>query len=601
MGFMLRSSWWGKGFFSSGDWFCIFLLLLSLALVPVSCKSEPVLLPVETPLPVEAPSTPRILPTVTLTPVARTETSGGGIADEIRSHTEKGIPSSMLRALDIIRSRDLGSSEFGRLMLAINIVVFKTVYPAIQVQLPPLDPPVTHVYSRILRENERGVYTPPQPNSNDYLEYVLPFLAYYPGAGRVIPAERYLSALPDLERAEKLNPESALAGLFLGIVYEQTGQLEKAFSQYSLIGELFSECYPAVMGLARVLETQGRRQEAVRILSDLVIRFPDNFQVKRQLAQAYYFNKDWSRAETAVAEILQNNPRDAEFVLMRAHIFVEQGLFIQAQAPLDIYATINPNNRLYLFLRARVQAEGFQNRDSALNYLRSLARSSTVQMDDEMSVYMVKLLMESSRNEDQAEGREILRRLLSVSSPSLEATSLAMDDAIRREAWNEGRPFLVRLLEQRRSARDLLAAFTLEKGQGNNAAALGYARELYERDRNNEEGIITYITALIDTGRQDEASRMIEGRLNSVSSGVQKSRYFFLRSRVRNTEELVMNDLRSSLFEDPRNLNALIAMFEIYHRRRDERRAVYYLKQALALAPDNPRLKRYEAEYASSL
>jgi len=62
-----------------------------------------------------------------------------------------------------------------------------------------------------------------------------------------------------------------------------------------------------------------------------------------------------------------------------------------------------------------------------------------------------------------------------------------------------------------------------------------------------------------------------------------------------------MNDLRSSLFEDPRNLNALIAMFEIYHRRRDERRAVYYLKQALALAPDNPRLKRYETEYAAAL
>jgi Tfp pilus assembly protein PilF len=58
-----------------------------------------------------------------------------------------------------------------------------------------------------------------------------------------------------------------------------------------------------------------------------------------------------------------------------------------------------------------------------------------------------------------------------------------------------------------------------------------------------------------------------------------------------------MNDLRSSLFEDPRNLEALIAMFEIYHRRRDERRAAYYLRQALVIAPDNPQLKRYEEEY----
>jgi hypothetical protein len=42
-------------------------------------------------------------------------------------------------------------------------------------------------------------------------------------------------------------------------------------------------------------------------------------------------------------------------------------------------------------------------------------------------------------------------------------------------------------------------------------------------------------------------------------------------------------------------------MFEIYRRRRDERRAVYYLKQALALAPDNPQLRRYETEYAALL
>jgi hypothetical protein len=42
-------------------------------------------------------------------------------------------------------------------------------------------------------------------------------------------------------------------------------------------------------------------------------------------------------------------------------------------------------------------------------------------------------------------------------------------------------------------------------------------------------------------------------------------------------------------------------MFEIYHNRREERRAVYYLRQALAIAPDNPRLKRYEREYASLL
>jgi Tfp pilus assembly protein PilF len=333
----------------------------------------------------------------------------------------------------------------------------------------------------------------------------------------------------------------------------------------------------------------------------MVIRFPDNNQVKRQLALAYYHAGDWSRAETAVAEILQRDNRAGEFVLVRAHSFVEQGLFLQAQAPLDIYASINPNNRLYLFLRARVQFEGFHNRDAALNYLRSILHSGTSGAADEAPVYALRLLMESPRPEDQAEGRELLRRFLDVPNPSLEVVSQALEDAIRREAWREARPYMTRLLEERRSPQDLLAAYTVEKEQGNNAAALSYARELYERDRTNEEGLFSYISALIDTGRQDEAARMIDSRINGLAGGALKSRYFYLRSRIRGNEELTMNDLRSSLFEDPRNLDAIILMFEIYHRRKDERRAVYYLKQALALAPDNVRLKRYEAEYAAAL
>jgi Tfp pilus assembly protein PilF len=304
-----------------------------------------------------------------------------------------------------------------------------------------------------------------------------------------------------------------------------------------------------------------------------------------------------------VDEILQRDRRDGEFVLMRAHILVEQGQLLQAQVPLDVYGGINPNNTLYLFLRARVQAEVYNNRDGALNYLRSIIRSSSAAdpLNEKAAVYAVGLLMESQRPQDQIEGRELLLKLLSVSSPSLDVVSFALRDAIRREAWREARSFLAKLLEERRSDQDLLAAYTIEKGQGNGSAALSYARELYQRDRSNDEGIIAYVSALIETGRRDEAAAMIESRrIDSVAGAVLKSRYFYLRSKTRVSEELMMNDLRSSLFEDPRNTDALIAMFEIYHNRKDERRAAYYLRQALALAPDNLRIKRYEAEYANT-
>jgi cytochrome c-type biogenesis protein CcmH/NrfG len=301
-----------------------------------------------------------------------------------------------------------------------------------------------------------------------------------------------------------------------------------------------------------------------------------------------------------VDDILQNDPRNGEFLLMKAHILIEQGNFSQANAPLDTYASINPNNRQYLFLRARQQAEGNRNRDSALNYLRSIIRTDPE--DQEAVVYAAGLLMESQRSADQEEGRTLLGRLrqTSGSSSSIEVLSLSLRDAVQRENWRDAQGHLNRILPVRRTDQDLHDAYIVERGLNSNARALTFARELYERDTAKNEYIAVYISALIDNGRREEASRLLESRLASVSAGSDKSRYFFLRSRIQN-EEAALGDLRSSLFEDPRNLDALIAMFEIYHRRREERRAVHYLRQALAISPENPRLKRYETEYASLL
>jgi Tfp pilus assembly protein PilF len=480
-------------------------------------------------------------------------------------------------------------------MTAVSVSFMQKLYPSVRTQLPQADPPQTNVYSRILREAERGNYTNPPANSTDFLEYALPFLALLSEAR----GERLIPILPDIQKAGELNPSSVLPPYFSGIIYERTGKIDEAEAEYSKAYELFSDCYPAAAGLVRIKTAKGLKEEAIQIAADLVIRYPDDLTLKQQLALAYYEAEDWSHAELAIAEVLQRDSKNSEFILMRARVLVEQGQFTQAQAPLDLYASINPSNPLYLFLRARVQAEGFRNRDAALNYLRSLLRTSNA--GDEESVYAANLLMESPRAEDQNEGRELLSRLLNKADPSPVVLNMAVQDSIRRENWQEADTHIKKLLAVRRGAQDLLSAYKTARGLGNNAAALSYARELYEKEPANEEGAVAYISALIDTGRQTEAGRMIESQLKGLPGGSLKSRYYYLLSRISTNEEAAMNDLRSSLFEDPRNLDALIAMFDIYHHRRDERRAVYYLKQALAIAPDNPQLKRYENEFAALL
>jgi tetratricopeptide (TPR) repeat protein len=494
--------------------------------------------------------------------------------------------------MELIQSRNLAATEFGRVMYGVNVSIIKRVYPADADALPPPDLPQTHVYAKILREADRGNYTPPPAGSTDYLEYTLPFLALL----NETRPERLLPVAPYLEKAQGLRPDSVLAPYFLGLIHERTGNLERANAAFTQAGNISAECYPAVMGLARVMNAAGKGTAAIRLLLELAARYPGNTSIKRQLAIDWYEAGDWDLAGPAINGLLQQDHRNGELILMKAHILAEQGQYMQAQANLDLYSSFNPITRHYLLLRAKVQDEGFRNRDLALEFLRALLRAFPD--DEEALIYSAHLLLESPDSAGQNEGREILRRLLAGGSVSLEVQVLGLQDAINRESWPEARLFLMRLLAERRSARDLYSAYIVERGLGNNARALQYARELYDRDTTGDDGIAAYVSALIDSGRREEASRMIEGRLAALTGGIAKGRYYYLRSRLRANEEQTLTDLRSSLFEDPRNFNALVAMFEIYHKRKDERRAVYYLKQALAIAPDNLRLKRYEDEYA---
>ncbi|MCL2209343.1 MAG: tetratricopeptide repeat protein [Treponema sp.] len=517
------------------------------------------------------------------------------LSDEIRSLTETGKLSSMLAAIELIRSRELNNSEFGRVMTGINILLIGFIYPDSPARLPVIDLPQTHSYTRIIREAEKGNYANPSANSSDFFEHILPFLAIKVEDRSNIQT----NALRDLAKAGELRPASVLPVYFQGVIHENSGHASLADFYYRKAYSLSDECYPALAGIARISKLQGNTAEAVNILSDLIIRYPDSIDLKRQLALTYFDNNEWSRAQQMVDDILLSDPRDGELLLMKTRIHIEQSQFPQANTVLDTYASINTNNRDYLFYRARVQAEGFRNRDSAINYMRSILRTN--ENDTEAMMYAARLLMESPRSSDQQEGRELLTRLRRISGSSFEVVNLSLQDAIRRENWEEAQGFLSFILGNRRTPADLINAYYVERGLRNNARALSFARELYELNQANVEYASIYISALIDNGRRDEASRMISSALNSPGSGIVRGRLYYLRSRLQINEEEALSDLRSSIFEDPRNLDAIIAMFDIYHRRREERRAVYYLRQALAIAPDNLYLKRFEAEYGSLL
>jgi thioredoxin-like negative regulator of GroEL len=562
---------------------CVFMLLLSVS----ACESNPDT--VETPIQLNGPE-----PTSSPVPQS-TAAPTGGISGEIRQLIELGTPSSLFRALDVIRSRDLGQTEYGRVMSAVAVRFIQFIYPDIRSQLPPVDPPASHSYTRILLDIERGAYAPPSSESTDYIEHVLPFLSLYTEQR----GERILAAEPDLAKAASLSKSSVLDPFFRGLSAERLGRMEAAESFYNEALRRSQECYPAVLGIARIRQAAGKLQEALALLSALLPRYPDSLLIKQEIATLHYLNRDWPKALASIAEILQQDSRNSRFLLMRAHVLVETSQYLQAQPLLDLLAATHANDRLYLLLRAKVQAEGLQNRESAIAYLRSIERQYPG--DVEGRAYLAKLLAASSNRAEAEEGRALMASLLELYPSDVLLLDSALQGSLRVGAWKTAQTWVERLLQLRRSEADLQAAVRIYTNLQAYSKAFPLALELWQKNPQSWEYAAIYAQALLDNGRTEEASSFITTQLNQAASAQAKSRFFFLRSKLAVTEDVRLSDLRSSLFEDPRNVDALIAMLELYHQKKDARRAVYYLKQALALAPDNLLLQNYKKQYQSDL
>jgi tetratricopeptide (TPR) repeat protein len=527
---------------------------------------------------------------------ARPRESSGSVSSSIRALCDQGSWYSLHEALDLLKADGIRDSEFGRVMNAVSVTLLKKVYGE---QVPSPDPPKNHLYSRIISEAERGVYKEPPESSTAYLEYILPFLALLDDTAQ----SRFATALPDLEKARQLNPQGVLAPYFQGLAAEKMWRRDEALVLYRAALGLAPDCYPAAFGMARIMEEQGRNAEAVKLLADLNESYPGNVVIKSEFGRVLIRERDWAGAARAIDEALALNPDAPELVLLRARVLFETGQFVQTQAVLDKFAAENPENRDYLLLRARLQNEGFKNRENALNILRPINKQNPA--DFYVALYMTRLLLESANGPEQAEGRTMLQALMrpqrSGEDIPIAVILLASEDAVRRSDWQEAAKYQDRILSERRTPAALVNACRLEQGLGNGTAAFALALELTQNYPDYEEGTAVYAEALIDSGRHGEALRLISSRITALGSGPYKSRYYYLRGILRGDFDSAVSDFRAALFENPRNLDALKGLVELYHKRGDERHAVYYLRQALAIDPKDPALLQYQKEYEGKM
>ncbi|MDR0784731.1 MAG: tetratricopeptide repeat protein [Treponema sp.] len=524
-------------------------------------------------------------------------TTSAEILREAHDLLEIGSPGALHNALLLIENRALSQSEYGRMLSAIAALLADLIYPDAGINPEAVNPPSHLAYTKIIADTRQGTWTPPPADSADYLTNILPCVVLVTDA----TADVNNAALPFLEKARQINPQGVLAAYFSALVFERQGRLLDARRLYDEAVTLSNgECYPAFLGIARILARVGRHDEAITLLIETARLYPDNIAARRQLAVSYIAAGEWEKADEVIAAALARNSRNPEFLLMRAQVCIELGRYNQAQLPLDTYIPAGgaETNRQYLFLRARLAWEGNRSRSAAIAPLRTILTAAP--HDVEARIYLARLLLGASQAVFKTEGRQFLAGLLTEPSPGLEVFQLALDDAIAREVWTEAERYLAEILKGPPSLSGFKNAILVKKGLGDRAAALDFARAAvvaFPDDENARLDLIGMLAESEERAEQNEGGAMIDAALAELKTAGARSRAHYYRSRLRASDEDAVNDLRASLLEDPRNIDALLGLIAIYDRRKDTRRVTFYLQQALVLAPDHPEVTRLRLLY----
>ncbi|MBQ3800095.1 MAG: hypothetical protein II837_07360, partial [Treponema sp.] len=91
---------------------------------------------------------------------------------------------------------------------------------------------------------------------------------------------------------------------------------------------------------------------------------------------------------------------------------------------------------------------------------------------------------------------------------------------------------------------------------------------------------------LVATGRKAEAQGMIAALMEGADSSM-KSFLYYEQSFLSVDDKDAVAMLRSSLTQNPRNTDSLTRLYEIYSSKKDWKRAQYYIRQVVALNPNN--------------
>ncbi len=497
----------------------------------------------------------------------------------VLSLLEIGSPDSIRQAVERINADPRGMTDQNRIALAVAGEMMKILYPLERITWSSPAIPDTGVWIGAINTARQGAYDY-GAGSSDFLALVLPSLVL---AVTNIPGDFYPDAEAALRKAASGNDRSVLPPYLLALLYERQGKQPAADSLYLEAWERDRSCYPAGVAYARSLIRADSGTRALAVAKELLARYPESTVMTRLAADSAFSTGDWALADPFVLQAIKAEPDNANYLLMRARILVERKDYLKANALLDAFSTRNKEDKQYLLLRSRVVREWNRNPASAMVFLQDAQRLYSD--DEDVLLASAEVCYQTGQTINKKGGRDFVSLVLAKSPNNPGALSLLVTDYIASGDWQNAVKNAERLVSvsPRDSSRILLVRASLGAGQPTRAVNL--ARALYQASPTDEVTSL-YLESLVVTGDLAQAGAIIGARLSSAPSSL-KSILYYYESRTLSDADARLSSLRSSLLADPRNRDALYAMYGWYFARGDYRKAQYYLKQVIALDPSN--------------
>ena len=504
----------------------------------------------------------------------------------IMADVENGSPESLRSAIATLR-QTYGSEldEAGKVLVYVASEIMKLVWPSEKINWDI--PSVTEEtpYTGALNSVRQGIFDSSTGNV-DFLSTLLPALVILNNSADISVYENCEAAV---KAALEIKSDSVLANYIMAYVYEKKRNFDSAEKYLETAYYAASSTDEIGLAYSRVLRNNGKLELASSILGR-ISGGSNDIAVLKQNAFIAFDSKDYDAAELYVARVLQQTPNDLEFLLFRAKILIQKNDYIHAVSLLDVYARQDNTSIEYLLLRARVQLDWSKNTSAATE---TVERALQLYPDNTDALMFAARI--SSETDAPVAGKyadELAEKVLEKNPGSTEAMTYALDGLIQRENWQEAyraSKNLISLNDVTPAVVEKYVNICLKLGKNNEAYE--FAKSKYDANPSDEILLQSYILAYSKVGSRDAVLKYIDSLMGSASAKV-KSNLYYRRSYLQLTEEKALADLRSSLISNPRNSDALFRLYELYYTKQDYRKAQYYLRQVVAINPNDSSFKK---------